>query len=190
MKRKLLWLLVSCLIAATLVATSCRTAKEEEKEEVIIPDIEEPAHEEFFSVGETVTPDRLTVPVTQQLAVTVTEIQIIDSYDYYRVMDERWETSEAPPGKTYLIAFVKIKNVSETDTFKAGTLWIRGGWAEEHVSSTFYMAEGPLETGWPLKPGEEMEGYVKFIAPKDSPGYHVRYRFSEDPEVWAIWLVE
>lgn len=189
MRRKLLWLLMSCLIAAALVVTSCRPA-EKEKEEVIIPEPEEPAHEETFSVGETVEPDSLAVPVTQKLAVTITEIQMTDSYEYYRVMDERWETSEAPLGKIYVIAFVKIKNVSDTDTFKAGTLWMRGGWAEEHIPSTFYMAESPLEPGWPLEPGEELEGYVKFIAPKDSTGYHVRYRFSEDPDVWAIWLVE
>lgn len=190
MKRKIVWLLISCLIAASMLTVSCRPTEEEE---IIITEEKEekePAHEEFFSVGETAESDKLAVAVTQKLAVTVTEMELIDSYDYYRVMDERWDVSEAPAGSTYIIVNVKIKNLSSTDTIKVGTLRMRGGWADGDVPTTYYMGEGPLDTGWPLPPGEEIEGKAKFTVPKASTNYYVKFRFSEEPEVWAVWTIE
>ena len=189
MKRKIIWLLVSCLVATALFTVSCRP---EEEDEVIIPEIEEPeapVYEETFSVGDRVESDMLGIVVTKELAVTVMEMELIDSYEYYRVMDEDWVTDEASPGSIYIIAHVKIENLSSDDTYSMGILQMRGG-DVNHVPSSYYMGEGSLESGWQLPPGEEMDGKVKFITPKDSTGYHVRFRFSEEPEVWAIWVAE
>jgi len=192
-KKKVCWVLVNSLMVLALVLASCAPAKTEEKEEALPEEEvkeEIPVYEETFIVGETVQSDRLEVTVTDNLTVTVTEIYLTDSYEYYRVMDEKWDTSQAPLGSTFLISHVIIKNMSGTDTYKVGTWQMRGGDVDGNVPPSYYLGEDPLEYGWPLPPGEEIEGEVQFEVPKDSTGYYVKYRFSEEPEVWAKWLVE
>jgi len=177
----------------SLVLASCAPAKTEEKDEALPEEEvkeEIPVYEETFSVGDTVQSDILEVTVTDNLSVTVTEIYLTDSYDYYRVFDERWDTRQAPPGSTFLIAHVIIKNTSGTDTYKVGSWQMRGGDVKGNVPTSSYMGEDPLETSWPVPPGEEIEGEVQFEVPKESTGYYVKYRFSEEPEVWAKWPVE
>lgn len=193
MEKKFIWLLVNSLMVLALVLASCAPAKTREKDEA--PPEEEvkeeiPVYEETFSVGETVQSDMLEVTVTDNLSVTITEIFLTDSYDYYRVFDEVWDTRQAPPGSTFLIAHVIIKNISGTDTYKVGTGRMRGGDVEGDVPPSSYMGEDPLETSWPVPPGDEIAGEVQFEVPKESTGYYVKYRFSEEPEVWAKWPVE
>lgn len=186
-------MLVSSLMVLSLVLASCAPARTEEEEEA--PPEEEvkeevPVYEETFSVGEIALSDMLEVTVTDNLSVAVTEIYLTDSYDYYRVMDERWDTRQAPPGSTFLIAHVIIKNMSSIDTYSLGTWQIRGGDIEGDVPASSYMGEDPLETSWPVPPGEVIEGKVQFEVPKESTGYYIKYRFSGEPEVWAKWPVE
>lgn len=200
MKEKVTWVLVISLMVLSLVLASCgpgKTVEEEEApgEEVEGPTEEEveeeiPAYEETFKIGEIAESDKLEVTVTEKLAVTITELYLTDSYEYWRVFDERWDTREALAGSTFMIAQVNIKNISTADTYKAGTWRMRGGDIESNVPSSSYMGEDPLETSWPVAPGEEIEGKVQFVVPKDSTGYYVKYRFSEEPEVWAKWLIE
>ena len=200
MKKKVTWVLVSSLMVLSLVLASCgaeKTVEKEEKpaEEAEAPPEEEveeeiPAYEQTFKIGETAESDKLEVTVTDKLAVTVTEIFLTDSYEYWRVMDERWDTKQAPLGSTLMIAQVKIKNLSDTDTYTVGTWQMRGGDVGSNAPPSYYFGEDPLEYNVPLPPGQEIDGKVQFEAPKDSTGYYVKYRFSEEPEVWAKWQVE
>lgn len=194
MKRKIIWLLLICMILATLLATSCRPA-EEEKEEIIVipPEEKEPGHEEVFTVGEPVEPSMFTVPVSRNIAVTVTELYMVDSYEYESYMDDEFRTHAASFGNTFIIAFVNIKNISDTDTFKVGTQYMRGGCADKVAPAGFYMTgklRDELGVWLDIPPGEEMKGPVLFEVPKDSTDYYIKYRFSDDPEVWAKWMVE
>jgi hypothetical protein len=185
----------------SLVLVSCgstKTEQEEEeeappKEEVEVPPEEEeeiPAYEKTFKIGETVESDKLEVNVAEKLAVTVTEISLTDSYEYYRVMDERWDTRVAPEGSTFIIAQIKIKNISSTDTYKVGTWRMRGGDITGDAPPSYYFGEDPLEYDIPLPPGEEIDGKLQSVVQKGSTGYYVRFRFSEEPEVRAKWVLE
>ena len=118
------------------------------------------------------------------------EMELTDGYRYWLVMDEKWSTSEAPPGSIFIVVHVKIENLSDTESYNVGTLRMRGGDANENVPPTYYMGESPLETNLLLPAGEEIEGNVKFVAPEGSTGYHVRFRFAEEPDVWALWVAE
>ena len=195
MKRRTIWLLLTFLIVATLlISTSCRPPKEEKEEIVVIPPEEkEPGHEEMFNVGETVESGMLTVPVLKEIAVTVTELYMIDSYEYESQMDDEFRTHAASLGSTFIIAHVNIKNISSADTTRVGTQEMRGGYGERAVPAGFYMTDKMREElgVWSdLLPGEETEGPVLFEVPKGETGYYIKYRFQEDPEVWAKWLVE
>lgn len=199
MKKKVTWVLVSSLMVLSLLLVSCgagKTVEEEEAvEEVGTPPEEEveeeiPAYEQTFKIGETAESDKLEVTVTDKLAVTVTEIDLTDSYEYWRVFDEVWDTRQALPGSTFMIVQVKIKNLSDTDTCTVGTWQMRGGDIERDAPPSYYFGEDPLEYNVPLPPGQEIDGKVQFEVPEDSTGYYVKYRFSEEPEVWAKWLVE
>jgi len=200
MKRKIIYLLASCLIgiamiAASMLAISCGQAEEEEEIAIPTEEVEEkePAHEEIFSLGETVESDMLSVTVPRKIAVTVTELRLTDSYEYYASMDEVWRTVSAPAGSTFIIAHVKIKNISTTDTVKVGTQDMRGGCAAKVVPAGFYMATGlreELGVWLDILPGEVTEGPALFEVPKNSTDYYIKYRFSDKPEVWAKWLLE
>jgi len=199
-KKTVTWVLVSSLMVLSLVLASCGPGKTVEEEEVPAEEEEAPpeeevaeevpAYEKAFKIGETAESDKLEVSVTEKLAVTVTEIYLTDSYDYWRVMDERWDTRVAPEGSTFIIAQVKIKNLSSTDTYKAGTWRMRGGDVAGDAPPSYYFGEDPLEYDVPLPPGQEIDGKAQSVVPKDSTGYYIRFRFSEEPEVWAKWLLE
>jgi len=195
MKRRTIWLLLSCLVVATLlISISCRPPKEEKEQIIVIPpDEKEPGHEEVFNVGETVESSMFTVAVERQIAVTVTELYMVDSYEYESYMDDEFRTHAASFGSTFIIAHVNIKNISSTDTVRVGTQDMRGGYGEKAVPAGFYMT-GKLreELGvWAdLLPGEETSGPVLFEVPKEKTGYCIKYRYSTEPEIWAKWLVE
>ncbi len=202
MNKKVIWLVVVSLLMLSLVLVSCgstKTVQEEEeeapKEEGGAPPEEEveeeiPAYEKTFKIGETAESDKLEVNVTEKLAVTVTEIYLTDSYEYYRVMDERWDTRQAPEGSTFIIAQVKIKNISSADTYKVGTWRMRGGDIAGDAPPSYYFGEDPLEYDIPLPPGQEIDGKLQSVVQKESTGYYVRFSFSEEPEVWAKWILE
>lgn len=194
MKRRTIWLLLSCLILVTLLATSCRSSKEDKEEIIVIPPEEkEPGHEEVFSVGEPVEPSMFTVPVSRNIAVTVTELYMVDSYEYESYMDDEFRTHAASFGNTFIIAFINIKNISDTDSFKVGTQYMRGGYGEKVVPAGFYMTgklRDELGVWLDIPPGEETEGPVLFEVEKGKTGYFIKYRFSDDPEIWAKWMVE
>jgi len=201
-KKKFTWLVVGSLMVLSLVLASCgpKVAEEKKAEEkkgaAVTEEAEEeveeeiPAYEKTFKIGETAQSDSLEVTVTEKLAVTVTEIYLTDSYEYWRVMDERWDTRQAPVGSTFIIAQAKIKNLSSTDTYKAGTWRMRGGDVVGDAPPSYYFGEDPLEYDVPLPPGQEIDGKAQSVVPKGSTGYYVRFRFSEEPEVWAKWLIE
>ena len=193
MKRKTIWLLLGCLILVILLAVSCRPAEEKEEIIVIPPEEKEPGYEEVFTVGEPVEPDMFTVPVSRDIAVTVIELYMIDSYEYWSQMDNEYRTHQAATGSTFIIAFVNIKNISDTDNFKVGTQYMRGGNSEKVVPPGFYMTDkmrDELGVWLDIPPGEETEGPVLFEVEKGKTGYYIKYRFSDDPEIWAKWMVE
>jgi hypothetical protein len=191
-RRTILSILTLCL--AVLGAMSCRSPGATEQETITPELTREPAYEVTFSVGETAESGQLGVQLTEEISVTVTELQLTDTYKYWRGQDLTWDDHKAPQGSTFIVADVKIKNLSNTDT-RVGAIFMRGAYAGGTVMPGVYMAgrlgnEVGLELTSSLSPGKELQGKVLFAVPAGSTDYHVKYRFSEKPEVWATWLKE
>ena len=110
MKKKVVWLILSCLMAVSLVLASCGTATEEgaaspEEEEATtdgpIPVFEIP--EQPFSIGETARSSRT--------AVTVVEALVTDSYDHYDVISKKTVSKQATAGMFFVVVTMEIENV-------------------------------------------------------------------------------
>ncbi len=177
MKRKIVWLGVSWLIMAALVLTSCG-----QEEEGLVT----------LSIGETYQ--------TSEVAATVSEAIVTDSYEYYDKASESILSKEASTGMSFLIITVEIKNVGSADRYDEGERWFRiyasGGSTYKHV--TLYYAEDRLTpAGYIigttlLRAGEEMEGTVLFNIPEGASGLKLKYwalrPTAETPDV--EWVIE
>ena len=192
MKRKFIWLLVSCLMVLCLVLASCGAAVTEGEEAPeedgveAIPVFEVP--EQPFSIGETVRSSRT--------AVTVLEAVVTDSYDYYNPVSKETATKEVTTGMSFVIATFEIENV--------GSLRRGEGRARTRLidSERFlylpktYLGEDSMRNYVYLQPGEKLQGTVLFEVPKDATGLKIRYAITAYPEVerenekWAEWEIE
>jgi len=190
MKRKVVWLILSCFIAVALVLVSCGTATEDEEEEAAtegpIPVFEKP--EEPYSIGETARSSRT--------AVTVLEVVVTDSYEYYDVISKKTATKEATAGMSFILATFEIENVG---SLRRG----EGYWRTRLIDSERFLyqrkphlGEDILKGFVPLESGEKMRGTVMFEVPEGSTGLKVRYGMvtypsvAQEDEKWAEWTVE
>ena len=161
-KKKIVWLMVSCLLGAALVLASCGPAVTEEEEGVVTPEL-------YLSIGDTAQ--------TSKIEVTVLDINLIDSYEYYSTMWEETRVHESREDEQFLLATVEIKNVSD-GTVVAGRNWV--GAFDSNVPMYFietYYGEGPLPTNDPLKPGEKISGKVLFSVRKPTTDLKIIYSF-------------
>ena len=195
MKKKVVWLILSCLMAVSLVLASCGTATEEgaaspEEEEATtdgpIAVFEKP--EQPFSIGETARSSRT--------AVTVLEVVVTDSYEYYDVISKKTATKEATAGMSFVLVTMEIENVG---SLRRG----EGDWRTRLIDSERFLyqrkphlREDVMRGLVYLTPDEKMRGTVLFEVPKDATGLKVRYGVVTYPAVelenekWAEWQIE
>ena len=197
MKRKIIWLVVSCLMALSVVLASCGPAVTEEEEEVVTPPAEEEEEEGeevvFFeaplSVGETAR--------TSKLAVTVLEAAVTDSYEYYSRTEQKTLTKEAKPDMTFLILKVKFENLTSGPT-REGLFQMRAYDSEDNrykVGS--YYGEDRMPQDRTMDPGSALysgtlTGMVLFEVPKGASGLTFVYNFHKYPEaeLLAEWKIQ
>ncbi len=187
MKKRILWLGLSFLLVATLVLASCGPTvpegeEEEEEEEVAI-----------LSIGETYQ--------TPEVAVTISEAMVIDSYEYIDKATGKMSTLEAEPGKSLLIFTVEIKNVGDTVLKEQGvkliapydsegSLHVSGGGG---YSPKSYPGEDALPVSKYISPGDKIEGKVLSPIPEGASGLKIAYLKLEQWDVLipiAMWEIE
>jgi len=100
MKRKILWLGVSFFLVAALVLTGCPAPPVAEE---VVEEPEEVVEVVTLSIGETYQ--------TPEVAVTISEVIVTDSYEYYDKASDSMLSKEASPGTSFLITHVAINNV-------------------------------------------------------------------------------
>ncbi len=172
------------------MVTSCAPAVTEEEEvappeEEVVKEKVPPTFERPFRVGETAQ--------SAKLAVTITEMYLTDSYEYYDETTKEMGIKEASPGKTFLFAYVKIKYVASTGSSIEGAVNMLGGYAESSVAFSYDWGEQRLPSKTSLSQGGKtaIEGKVLFVIPKESTGHWVKYDFwGIAPRVYAQWLAE
>ena len=159
MKKRIVWLIVSCLMALSLVLVSCGPAATEEEE--VVKEEEVPTYEEPLSIGETAR--------TSKIEVTILDAIVTESYQYDS------NTKEASSGMSFLLASVEIKNVSSQiqreGGFKMRTLDSEGS----TYSVKSYFGKDRLTTDYNLPAGDGMKGKVVFEIPKGATGLKIRY---------------
>ena len=182
MKRKILWLGVSWLIVAALVLASCGPTvpgeEEEEEEEEEIP---------TFSIGETYQ--------TPEIAVTVSEAIVTDSYEYYHQASESMRTKEASPGTSFLIITVELNNVGSQTKRMEGALRFRAIDSEDsqYQHASLFHGDDRLPYIPSLRSGEEMRGTMLFNIPEGASGLKIGYGIyvSYGPNIpLALWEIE
>ena len=190
MKKKVIWLVVTCLMVLSLVLASCGPAVTEEEEEAAtegsIPVFEVP--EQPFSIGETAQSSRT--------AVTLVEAIVTDSYEYYDPVSKKTATKEATPGMSFVIATFEIENVGSLrrGEGRARTRLIDSE-RFQYLPKT-YLGEDYMRNYVYLDPGEKLRGTVLFEVPKDATGLKIQYAITAYPEVerenekWAEWEIK
>lgn len=196
MKKRTVWLAVSCFIGLSLVLTSCgpvateeekvkQPAAEEEEEEEAIGEVEEiTSFEGTFSVGETARSNRL--------AVTVLEATVADDYEYYDKAEEKTLTKEAKPEMTFLILTVEIKNVGSGER-REGLFQTRASDSEnDRYRVGSYYGEDRIIQDITISPGESVKGKVLFNIQKGTSDIAFIYNFNKhpDPELLAEWKIQ
>ena len=179
MKRKILWLGVSWLIVAALVLASCGpTVPEEEEEE------EEGEEIVTLSIGETYQ--------TPEVAVTVSEVIITDSYEYFDLTLDSMATKEASPGTYFLISTVAIKNVGSVRRLKEGAIrFLVYDSAGSRYENEAYEREDRLLYDPRLRVGKEIKGAVLFSISEGASGLKIIYREEAYPyKKVAEWVIE
>ena len=182
MKQKFLWLAVSGLMLLSMGIAACAPAvaeqevEEEEKEE---------AEEEIqiLSVGETYQ--------KSEVAVTVSEAILTDSYEYYDEASKSMLSKEASPGTSFLIIAVEIKNVGSRVRLREGRDRIRVYDSEDsqHRFKAYY-GQDRLLTPYSLPTGGEIEGKILFNIPEGTSGLRIEYWEPEPVRKFAEWVVE
>ncbi len=183
MKMKIAWLGLSFLIVAALVLASCGPAvpAEEEGEEEVV------AEAVTLSVGETFPGTVL------EIAVTVLEARVTDSYEYHDRASDSMLSKEASPGTSFLIAFIKLDNWGGTD-WRAIDPWIDRFEATDSENNTYlyqeYLGENPLKATYILD-GTAKDGWILFNIPEGASGLKIVYMsWAEPTSILAEWVIE
>ena len=169
MKRKIVWLGVSWLIVAALVLASCgpTVPGEQEQEEEVVT----------LSIGETYQ--------TPEVAVTVSEAIVTDSFEYYDEASESMSTEEAKPGTFFLIFTAEINNVGSSKRYNEGARHFQTSDSEGntylmHKYLSSYFGENQLKHyKLALAPGEEIKGKVLFRIPEGAGDLKIAYMLLE-----------
>lgn len=176
MKKKIVWLGVTWLIVTALVLSSCGGAVPEEEEEGV--------EVQILGIGETFQ--------TPEVVVTVSELIITDSYEYYDKASESMAIEKASPGRSFLIITAEIKNVSNVVRQLEGRvrLSVTDSEGNEYLYK-HYSGENPLLAGI-LITGEEIKGKVLFDIPKGASGLKIAYSSRTLPiqGKLAEWVIE
>ncbi len=167
MKTKIVWLGLSFLLVAALVLASCGggTApqeQEEEKEEEV-----ETGELIILKIGETYRSKVNTV------AITVSEVIFVDSYDYHDYKTGELRTEEAGPDMTFLILIAELEFVGQSGrNSMEGRIRFRVHDAEgTRYRFDYYLdAEAALGAVMNFFPGDTMDGRVLFEVPKGATG--------------------
>jgi len=166
MKRKIVWLLVSCLMVAALVLASCGPAEEEEEEQVIPPPVEKeeeiPAEEEGEMPPE--ESDMVTVRLTK-LDGTVVE-KSIEKPKYGGSFTYIWNTDTLYFDEAFGHQFYARTLYQTNDTLVEGD-WARGP-AGTGETDWIYLAFPRLD----LLAGRLAESWE--ITEPDTIIYHIR----------------
>ena len=176
MKRKIAWLGMSWLIVAALVLASCGPAvpgEQEEEEEVVT-----------LSIGETYQ--------SPEVAVTISEAIITDSYEYYDKASESMATKEANPGMSFLIFTAEIINVGSAMRMQEGKRRFEATDSEgnEYLCGE-YDGEPRLPTTARFYSDYEMRGAVLFSIPEGASGLKIEYLVVEYPYKKVVeWEIE
>ncbi len=162
MKRKLGWLVVSCLVVAALLMASCGGAEEEE---VVAKEIPFPPMP--VDIGQRVA--------NELLAVTLTEVKIVASYDCYSAGLGKNVHEEAGLGKLFLMAYFIVENVQnrsyltgyrETRLYDAeGNTYYPG----QYLGKDFLLGANQLPVGG------TMRGWVVFSFPEKATNLTLKY---------------
>jgi hypothetical protein len=179
MYRRISWFLVSGLILAALLLISCGQGVTEEGKEAASPS------QISLKVGETAR--------TSKITVTVSDIIIADSYEYYSQTEGKTVSKEAPIDISFLIATVEIENVGKTEE-SGGAQYLTAfdDQSRHYRIITPYMGEDRLKLQPILKPGEKVKGKVLFSMPKGATGLKIAYDFSSYNTNLALaeWEIE
>ena len=179
MKRKIVWLGVSWLIVAALVLASCGPGvpegeEEEEEEEEIV----------FLSIGETYQ--------TLEMAVTVSEAIVTDSYEYYDQASDSMLAKEASPGMSFLISTAEIENVGSTPKHREGFYLFSASDSEGNTYFTeSYFGENRLPEVYTLSAGAKVEGKILFNIQEGTSGLKIAYVGLKYPsKKLAEWVIK
>ena len=215
MKRKILWLGLSWLIVAALLLASCGPAATEEEEEVVTE--EEEVEREVItvnsdevpvlSIGQTAFVKAAEIPKlhegltveqraeqTAKLEITVSDVTVTDSYEYFAEFAGKIMPKEAGTGNTFVIAYVKIENMKAPgEDFEmyqgAKRLHVVDSDGNEYVVGVYYGGD-EIIGGKDLMPEEIVEGWVSFTIPEAATGVKIFYKFYF-PEVKVVeWAIE
>ena len=206
MKKKIVWPGVIWLIVAASMLASCGPAVTEE-EEVVEEVVEEereviPVNSDevpCLCLGQTALIIAAEIPkldLTEavqmgELEVTVSDAILTDSYEYYAEFAATMITKEAPPGMTFLIADVKIKNVGkELERFQGAKRMHACDSGGNVCEVGVYYGENNLEAGRFPEPGDELSGKVLFEIPEAASDVRIFYDYFF-PEVKLVeWEIE
>jgi len=174
MNKKFVWLGLSFLLVVALVLASCGGAvpgeqEEEEKkeEEGFRRPPKEAAELVILSMGGTYRSEANTV------AITVSEVIFVDSYEYQDYKTGEVLTAEASPDMTYLILTAEIEFVGESGrNSMEGRVRFRVYDSEgNRYRFEYYLdTEEALGTIMNFYPGDKMDGRVLFEIPKEATG--------------------
>ena len=185
MKKKIAWLGVSWLVVAALVLASCGPT---------VPEVEEEEEEEEV-VAETVTlSNGETFPGLEiEVAVTVSEACVTDSYEYHDRASDSMLSKEASPGTSFLIAFIKLDNWGGTD-WRLTEPWCGRFYVTDSENNTYlnqeYLGENPLKATYILD-GTAKDGWILFNIPEGASGLKIVYKSWDEPiRLLAEWEIE
>ena len=186
MKKKIVWLGLSFLLVVALVLASCGgTAPVEEEEE----EEEETGELVILSIGETYR------SVENRIAITVSEVIFVDSYEYQDYTTGNILTAEAKPDMTFFILTTALEYVGTSGIAHSfeGRVRFRLHDAEDtRYRFEYYLdAEEALGTIRTFSPGESMDGKVLFQIPKDATGLVLSGWTLEVPQTKLVeWPIE
>lgn len=165
MKKRITWFVVSVLIVAALVLTSCGpTAPGEQEEE----EEEEGRALTTLRIGETFQ--------SSEVVITVSDSSRTDSYEYPNRTTGDITTEEADPGMSFLIITTETKNVSDLKRDEEGRNRFRviDSDGNEYKDSLLF-GEDVLLPRVRINPGGEVKGKVLFIIPEEASGLKIVY---------------